>query len=235
MGDSWIAAVLPTIMLLFGAYRLFRCDPARALVVASLLLLPLYAALAVSFGLKPVYIQRLFAWMVPVGMLVIAVGIMAMPWKAIRIVLGLAVLALAACRTIPDYDRPRDDWKLIAAEIASKAQPGDVVITVPAEGSIAVDYYARRHPDFPDIVCVPGCYPQRGLPRTYISNFGAPVIMPEDADIVDRALARYRRVWLVQVSISLYDPKGLVRSRIAASRKFVGYTGNSMAKVELFE
>jgi hypothetical protein len=152
-----------------------------------------------------------------------------------RVLLGLAVIGLATARTLADYDRPVDDWKAISAEIAENAQPGDVVIAVPAEGSIAVDYYARRHPDFPPVICVPGCYPQRGLPRTYMSNFGAPVIIDADTAIVDRALATHRRVWLVQVSISLYDPGAIVRSRIAASRKFVRYTGNSLAKVELFE
>eukprot|EP01030_Chromulinospumella_sphaerica_P033698 gene33698-34609_t len=81
---------------------------------------------------------------------------------------------------------------MIAAEIADNAEPGDVVITVPAEGSIAVGYYAERHPGFPPIVCVPGCYPQRDLPRTYMSNFGAPVIIGADTAIVDRALAAYK-------------------------------------------
>jgi hypothetical protein len=151
------------------------------------------------------------------------------------VVLGLAVIGLAAARTIDDYGRPIDDWKAIVAEIAHNAQPGDVVIAVPAEGSIAVGYYAARHPNFPPVVCVPGCYPQRDLPRTYMSNFGAPRLVEADGAIVERALASHRRVWLVQVSVSLYDPKGIVRSRIAAARTFVRYTGNSLAKVELFE
>jgi hypothetical protein len=151
------------------------------------------------------------------------------------VLLGLAVIGLAIIRTVDDYDRPIDDWKAIAAEISRHAQPGDVVIAVPAEGSIAIGYYAARHSNFPPIVCVPGCYPQRDLPRAYMSNFGAPAIIPADVDIVARALARHRRVWLVQVSVALYDPKSLIRSKIAASRKFVRYTGNALAKVELFE
>lgn len=236
LGDSWLLATLPLALLLHGFHRLLRCDPAPALVVAIILLVPLHAVLAVSFGLKPIYIQRLFAWMVPTGLAIIAYGIVsATSLRSVRILLGLAVVGLGIARTIDDYDRPIDDWKLIVAEIGRNARPGDVVISVPAEGSIAVDYYAARQPRFPPVVCVPGCYPQRDLPRTYMSNFGAPQIIEADRDIVDRALAGYRRVWLVQVSISLYDPKGIVRSRIAASRKFVRYTGNSLAKVELFE
>jgi 4-amino-4-deoxy-L-arabinose transferase-like glycosyltransferase len=236
LGDTWLFAALPVALLLYGLLRFFRCAPVLAMVATVVLLVPLYAVLAVSFSLKPIYIQRLFAWMVPIGLAVIALGIVtATPWKWARALLALAVIGLAAARTIGDYDRPIDDWKTLVAEIAKNAQPGDVVIAVPAEGSIAVDYYASRYPDFPPIVCVPGCYPQRDLPRTYMSNFGAPVIIPADGEIVERALATHRRIWLVQVSISLYDPRSIVRSRIAAARKFVRYTGNSLAKVELFE
>ena len=236
LGDSWLFATLPLALLLYGLFRFFRCAPVPAMVVTIVLLVPLYAVLALSFSLKPVYIQRLFAWMVPTGLAVIGLGIAtATPWKWARVLLALAVIGLSAARTIDDYGRPIDDWKAIAAEIAKNARPGDVVIAAPAEGSIALDYYASRYPDFPPIVCVPGCYPQRDLPRTYMSNFGAPAIIPADGAIVERALASHRRVWLVQVSISLYDPKSIVRSRIAAARKFVRYTGNSLAKVELFE
>lgn len=236
VGDTWLRAVLPLALLLYGLLRFFRCAPLLALVATTVLLVPLYSVLALSFTVKPIYIQRLFAWMVPTGLVIIALGIVsATPWKLVRLLLGLAVIGLATLRAIEDYDRPIDDWKAIVAEIARNARPGDVVIAVPAEGSIAVDYYASRHSSFPPIVCVPGCYPQRDLPRTYMSNFGAPVIIPADAAIVDRALATHGRVWLVQVSISLYDPKAIVRSRIAAARKFVRYTGNSLAKVELFE
>ena len=236
LGDSWLIAVLPLALLLLGLYRLSRCDPTLALVIIVILIVPLYAVLAISFGLKPIYIQRLFVWMVPTALAIVAFGIVTVSharWP--RLLLGLAVFALAIDRTIDDYERPIDDWKAISAEISRNAAPGDVVIAVPAEGSIAVDYYAKRHPNFPPVVCVPGCYPQRDLPRTYMSNFGAPVIVAADTAIVDRALATHTRVWLVQVSISLYDPNGIVRSRIAASRKFVRYTGNSLAKVELFE
>lgn len=236
LGDGWLFASLPLALLLYGLFRFFRCAPILAMVVTVILLVPLHAVLVLSFSVKPIYIQRLFAWMVPTGLVVIALGIVTVtPWKWVRVLLALIVIGLGTARTIEDYGRPIDDWKAIVAEIAANAQPGDVVLAVPAEGSIAVDYYASRYPHFPPIVCVPGCYPQRDLPRTYMSNFGAPAIVPADAAIVDRALATHRRVWLVQVSISLYDPKSIVRSRIAAARRFVRYKGNSLAKVELFD
>lgn len=235
-GDRWLLAVLPLGLLLFGLVRLIGCRPMPALVLACILVVPLYSVLLVSFAVKPIYIQRLFAWMVPAGMAIIAFGVVCLPgprWLAV--VVGIVVAGLSVSRTLEDYDRPIDDWKGIVGEIARHSQPGDVVIAVPAEGSIAVDYYASRQANFPPVVYVPGRYPQRGLARTYMSNFGAPQIAEADAALVEDALATYRRVWLVQVSISLYDPRGIVRSRIASSRKFVRYTGNSLAKVELFE
>jgi 4-amino-4-deoxy-L-arabinose transferase-like glycosyltransferase len=236
LGDAWPALSLGLALLALGLFRLSRHRPALAIMVAAILLVPLYGVLAVSFAVKPIYIQRLFAWMVPLALLVIAFGVLTATrrrWP--RLVLALAAMSFAAIRSFMDINRPIDDWKAIVAEIAENARPGDVVIAVPAEGSIAVDYYARRQANFPPIVCVPGCYPQRGLPRTYMSNFGAPRLIEADGETVDRALASHGRVWLVQVSVTLYDPKSIVRSRIAAARTFVRYYGNSLAKVELFE
>jgi 4-amino-4-deoxy-L-arabinose transferase-like glycosyltransferase len=236
LGGHWAALALAIALLGIGVFRLSRQWPGVAILIASILVLPLYTLLAVSFAWKPIYIQRLFDWMVPLGLTVVGIGLLTFTrrvWP--RIVVGLVVFIVSIGQTIADQARPIDDWKGIVAAIARDARPGDVVIAVPAEGSIAVDYYAGRYPDFPPIVCVPGCYPQRDLDRVYVSNLGAPMIVDADAAIVDSALATYGRVWLVQVSISLYDPRSIVRSRIAASRKFVRYEGNSLAKVELFE
>jgi len=236
LGDSWPALLLGLAFLALGFSRLARSKPAIALFVGALLLIPLYTMLVVSFSMKPIYIQRLFAWMIPLGLLVIALGIVTATrrqWP--RLVLALIVGSLATAKSVEDIGKPIDDWKGIVAEIARNARPGDVVIAVPAEGSIAVDYYARRRANFPPVVCIPGCYPQRNLPRPYGSNFGAPKLIESDGAIVEQALKAHGRVWLVQVSVSLYDPKSIVRSRIAAARTFVRYHGNSLAKVELFE
>jgi uncharacterized membrane protein len=236
LGENWVAVFLTVVLLVLGLFRLGRYAPASALTAAAILLVPLYAMLTVSFALKPLYIQRLFAWMVPLGMLVMAFGILTLTrqrWP--RLLLALAAMAFAAGASIAEIGKPIDDWKAIVAEIARNAQPGDVVIASAADGSIAVDYYARRQAHFPPVVCVPGCFPQRNLPRVYGSNFGAPKIIEADRQIVDRALRTHGRVWLVQVSVALYDPKSIVRSRIAAARKFVRYYGNSLARVDLFE
>jgi uncharacterized membrane protein len=236
LGDGSPALLLALALLAFGLLRIAGTSRAIAITAVTILVVPLYAVLALSFSVKPVYIQRLFAWMVPLGLFVMAYGIVSVTrhrWLAA--LAGIAALSLATAKTMDDASRPIDDWKAIVAEIATHARPGDVVITVPAEGSIAVGYYARRHQDFPPVVCIPGCYPQRGLKRTYISNFGAPKLIEADGAMVEQALARHRRVWLVQVSISLYDPGGIVRKRIGRERTFVRYFGNSLAKVELFE
>ena len=236
LGDNWPALLFTIALLVLGLYRLGNCAPALALLVAVILVVPLYTVLAISFSVKPIYIQRLFAWMVPLGLMVMALAVMtATRRRGLNYILPAVVLAFAISKTIWDYSRPMDDWKAIVAEIADNAEPGDVVIGVAAEGSIAVDYYARRHENFPPLVCIPGCYPQRGLPRPYGSNFGAPKIIEADVELVDRALDTHARVWLVQVSVGIYDPKSIVRKKIASERTFVRYYGNAFAKVELFE
>jgi uncharacterized membrane protein len=236
LGPNPFIVFLALALTLAGTAGLFRSRPGVAILVAIILIVPLYLMLAVSFTVKPIYIQRLFAWMVPLAMVMMAAGVALVPGgRWVRWPLAAVLVVISGAQTWYDFQRPIDDWKSIVERIAREAEPGDVVIAVPAEGSIAVDYYAKRQSFFPPVVCVPGCYPQRNLPRTYMSNLGAPRIVEADGAIVDEALRHYKRVWLVQVSVALYDPTSIVRSRIAAERHFVGYSGNSLAKVELFE
>jgi hypothetical protein len=236
IGGNIFALGLTAILLVYGLTRLAAVSGRQAIVAGVTLILPLYALLTVSFAVKPIYIQRLFDWMVPLALLVLAHGVVALPGRIwIRTALAALVIGFSAERTLQDFQKPIDDWKMIAEVIADNAEPGDVVIAAPAEGSVAVDYYARRHANFPPVVYAPGPYPQRGLDRTYMSNLGAPQIAPEDRAIVAEALKSHKRVWLVQVSIALYDPKSIIRSTIASERRFVRYYGNSLAKVELFD
>lgn len=236
IGNSSPALALSIALLTLGLYRLVRCRLDIALVVAATLLVPLCTILAVSFAIKPIYIQRLFAWMVPLALTVMALGILAAgPRIWARSALALVAIVFSGVSSIGDIGRPIDDWKAIVAEIADNASSGDVVIASPAEGIIALEYYAKRQSHFPPIVCVPGCYPQRGLSRAYGSNLGAPRLIEADGRIVDEAVKTHGRVWLVQVSVQLYDPKNIVRSRLAATRTFVRYYGNSLARVDLFE
>lgn len=236
LGSHWFAVILSLALLTLGLYRLAKGAPAQAVLAAVILLVPLYAMLAFTFWVKPVYIQRLFAWTVPLGFLVIAFGILSATRAAwLRPLLAIVVFAFLIPTAALDFSKPIDDWKSLMAIIARDAQPGDIVIATPAEGVIAVDYYAKRQAHFPPVVCIPGCYPQRNLPRVYGSNLGAPKIIPADTALVDQALKSHGRVWLVQVSVALYDPAGIIKNKILASRKFVRYYGNSLAKIELYD
>lgn len=236
LGEGWLALSLAIALLLLGLFRLLRCRPATAIAVAVILLMPLSLVLTLSFAVKPIYIQRLFTWMVPLSLLVVAFAILtASRHKWLCTTLAIIVGSVAATNSVRDLFRPIDDWKYLVNVIAGNARPGDVVLATPAEGSIAVGYYARRHEQFPPIVCVPGCYPQRGLIRPYGSNLGAPKIIEADREIVDRTLRKYARIWLVQVSVQLYDPRNIIRSRIKGERTFVRYYGNALARVDLFE
>ena len=235
LGNKWLLALLAIAMVAWGLFWLSRIDRALATVFIGVLVVPLGLMLAVSFSIKPIYIQRLFVWMVPIALLAMTYGLSPLSHQGVRNSILVLVISIAAFCTLRDIDRPIDDWKLIVREIATHAEPGDVVIATPAEGSIALDYYVRQQPTFPPIVCIPGCYPQRGLKRRYGSNLGAPMIVAADGGTVDRTLSSYKRIWLVQVSVALYDPKSIVRSRVLKARHFVRYYGNSLARVDLFE
>lgn len=140
LGDNWPAFGLSLVLLGLGLFRLGRHAPALALASVAILLVPLYGMLVVSFAVKPIYIQRLFAWMVPLGLMVMALGILtAAPQRWPRVVLALVVAAFAINASVKDIGRPIDDWKAIVAEIARNAKPGDVVTVVdPVTGALMI-------------------------------------------------------------------------------------------------
>ena len=58
LGDHWLALLLALVLLGLGIVSIGRRAPAHALVVAAILLVPLYLVLAVSFAIKPIYIRK---------------------------------------------------------------------------------------------------------------------------------------------------------------------------------
>lgn len=236
LGDGWPQFIFGLVLLLIGIVAMIRLERTLAVQVLVILLLPLYAVLAVSFTVKPIYINRLFEWMAPLTLAVVAFGLVA--WRGPRwigVCLAVVMIGWSSARSIADEGRITEDWRSVITAIGDNAQPGDVVIALPAQGLLAVEYYARRYPNFPDRVYVPGPYPQRHLPRIYVSNLGGPMLIEDDLKLVDAALATHKRVWFIHLAPQLYDPKGMVLSRIKAALHFSRAYGNQLSTVELFD
>ena len=229
--------LIPAIFLFLVGIRAValkrRPDAALVLVV---LLLPLATILAISYFLKPVYIDRLFEWMAPTFVALVAIGMLAdIPWQSLRQVTTLLFIVLGCFSTFTAYSVQTEDWRGIVARIADNAEPGDLVIASPNELDPPVHYYAARHRSFPELLTVPASYPALGLPRVYVSNLGAPKIMPADRQLVREAMKTHRRVWLIERGTNFYDPDGLVRAEVLSVRRLVSSQISDSVSLDLFE
>lgn len=230
---------LPLIALLvmLGFVKLWRMDRASATNIGIVLVLPLAVVLIYSHLRTPIFIDRLFEWLAPTVMAMAAFGvIVGLRQEAWRKWATLLVLALCIGWSSLYYKVPYKDWPAMVGYIAKHAQPGDLVIASASEASVPMQYYLRRHPNFPEVLNLPAAFPALGLKdRTYISNLGAPAIVPADKEVVRAAIQRHQRVWLIEVRADLYDPTGIVRSEVLSSRKLVESPVKGSTSMELFE
>ncbi len=233
-----IPAATAAILAAIGWFALWRVDRPTALNLLVVLFLPLSMVLAISFTVKPIYISRLFEWLAPLAMLLVAVGIVGV-WKnaAVKAFVLAGFLALSAMDVARGYTHIVEDPRRMAEDIAAVAQAGDVVVAAPSELSVELIYYAEGRLGFPPIVYVPGPFPVRDENggRTFVSNLGAPVVTTDDVRKMAAEIRSYRRVWLITRSEGLYDPDELVRAELSSSKRAT-QTGNYFGTtVTLFE
>lgn len=232
--------LLDGLIGLAGFVALWHSARILSVHLITILLLPLAFILFVNYLVKPIFIDRLFEWMAPSVMVLVAIGVMVgLQRVALRKWMTLAILLLSLVSVYRYYIYPTENWRHWLNFIASNARPGDLVITFSNEIELPISYYASRRTSFPDVLYIPGPYPALGLNRRYIGNLGAPQIVPADRQLIDNALHDHHRVWFIERKdkgeINQYDPQDLIRSRIFSSRKFVGEYGSGIIWVELFD
>jgi len=214
-GNEGTLAAFGTLIVAGLAVAWRRCRP-QALFMLVVLLLPLAAVLAVSFLVKPIFIDRLFEWLTPLSMVAAAIGaVAALRWRVPGVVAIAIVVGLSLKGTYWFYGWKREDWRGIVQAIERQARPGDLVVVVPNELSVPLAYYARS-PAFPEVLYLPGPFPALGLEREYVANLGAPRIAPEDIVTLRASLAAHGRVWYIDRVTAAYDPDDSVRREIAA-------------------
>lgn len=205
--------------LALGFRRLAAVSKPITAFAAITLLLPLGLMLAVHFLVKPVFIDRLFAWMTP-GCLVIAViGLRDLAARSRGLALAAVVMIAAGSLVTIIGGKPvKEPWRDIVAMMARERKPGDVILAAPNEIFAPLSYYAPALQDLPRIVYAPGPFPLRDVRRRYITNFGAPVIAPSDALALHKAIDGAERVWLIERKAELFDPGGVVRRVVSEGR-----------------
>lgn len=235
-GGEW--AIYPVALLAaLGAWYLWRRERPAALHLLTVLLVPLAVVLVYSFLVKPIYISRLFEWLAPPLMFIAALGAMAgLTRPVLRFGAVLAVVAVSGYATLQFYKAPAEDWRGLAATIAANARPGDVVIVLPNELNVPLQYYAGQRRGFPTIQYLPAPFPALDLAdHPYIGNLGAPAIIAADGELVRKALATHQRVWLMTRREWMYDPHNIVRTEVAAARQHVSTHGAMGIALDLYE
>ena len=214
-GYPLLAPVLAATLI--GLVTLGRRSRPAALLVGTILLLPISAVLAVHFMVRPVFIDRLFIWMAaPLAMLA-AIGLVeGRMAPALR--LALAALVIGLSLTAGAQRPGQEDWHDIVKTIAAESRPGDMLVALPSEIDPAIGYYARRYPALPRAVYVPGPFPHREAGRVYVGNLGAPRIEAGDADRIAAATVAAGRIWLITRRADLYDPGGIARQAVSTGR-----------------
>ena len=212
LGSVYVA-VPGGLLAAAGIARLWRTHRALAChILVVLLLAPLLMG-AYSYFIKPIFIARLFAWLGPMLMGVVALGVFSLPvnWRAP--VVGL-MLALSAYSTYNFYQKPTENWRDMVAWIEERIQPGDLVVAVPNEIQLPVAYYGHDSKLGSHVVYLPAAFPARGLDREYVTNLGAPAVGRPDIQRLEALLTPGRRVWLMERRPDIFDRKRIVTATL---------------------
>jgi hypothetical protein len=193
--------------------------------------LPILLLAGYSYVVKPVFLSRLFLWLGPLGMVLLALGIETLSARWRRPAVAV-VLALSAYAVLGFYRSHTENWREMLAMVARDHRPGDVVLAFPNEVQMPVAYYIKTGPA---VAYVPGPFPALHLPRTYTGNAGAPNIAPDDVARIRALTAGHRRVWLIERLANLYDPGGIVMKELARRYRLIKTIDGNGANIRLYE
>lgn len=182
---GFVAAVVGMTRLLRGRRK---HDAWPYVLLCSVTVTPVVAALTVSLLIQPVFYYKYFSLIVPLLAVLVAAGYARLTSR--RIAAGaIAVLCLVSIVAVEKCygDCNREDWKQAAQFVAASEMPGDVVVVYAPYARTAFDYYAPQEGIGADVV-----YPA----YAYTSDRYDLVREPAP-DLVGRIAAEHERVWLV--------------------------------------
>ena len=161
LGVVLVPALLAVVVLLtflaaiVGAVWLGRSSPLYAAITLSLTLGPaLMCAILLLAGSPGVLLPRVMS-ITPFGLALAVAGTAELAWRAWRprrlalAAIGAAAVVIVAgmavsLRNVEAGGTKGPDWRVVAAQISSRAQPGDVLIYYPYGLKIMVDAYLPR-------------------------------------------------------------------------------------------
>ncbi|MBB1248141.1 hypothetical protein [Rhizobium sp. G21] len=144
-------AVAPVVVgMALGFRRLWAIDRPVAIFAATTLFLPLALVLATHFIAKPIFIDRLFAWMTPACLVVAAIGLADLAARRRGLAIATVLLiVLSNAATILGGKPVKEPWREIVATIARESRPGDRIVASPNEVFAPFAFYAPGQTDLP--------------------------------------------------------------------------------------
>jgi hypothetical protein len=219
---------------ILGLVGLWRRNAAMAMTMGAVLVLPLYMAVAAGYIFRPIYVSRLFEWMTAPLLMLSGIGvIMATSARAFRAALAAAAVVTTGLSTIPVTGY--EDWRGIVDTIAQKSEPGDLLIATPNDTAFGLHYYGAGNPRIPESRFIPASFPYRNADRRYSTNLGVPLIEAGDAEIARGIAAGRKRVWLLERSPGLSDPRGVLRRELGKTRKGAVIFEDGVVTITLYE
>jgi hypothetical protein len=117
----------------------------RAVLPVAWLVVPLVLTLGFSLIVEPIAVARFLIVVVPAISLLVALGVANLPWRWLRVVALVALLATSLYTVSAWYRAPsKEDWAGATAAVVRDLRPGDAVIVEPRTGNAAAQYYARH-------------------------------------------------------------------------------------------
>lgn len=164
------------------------------------LVLPIGAAWTASQVFKPMYNPRyMLPFLIPF-LLLVARGIMRVPWAWSRTALAAALVLFCVGGIHYQVEMPdKPNWRGLAARITREAQPGDLVLFCPGWHAKPFAYYAGDAIPLYSDVPVP------------VDKFGAEAI-----NAVEAAIMGHPRIWFIWETDHYTDPKGEVHAHLNA-------------------
>lgn len=185
-----------------GAWGLRR-RPMLLVLLMVLVLVPFAAELVVSLR-RPIFYTRTIIWSTPPFYVLLAAGLLQLRVRAVIATATAALLALNLYSLfLPEgYYRweGQEAWRDAAAQVATQARPGDLLLFSAGWTQLPFDYYYRG----PEL-------PRHGLPVTLFERgILEPIMTRADTERLDSLTVGQPRVWLLYSHFGYADPRGIV-------------------------
>ncbi|MDA7965055.1 hypothetical protein [Ruegeria sp.] len=187
---NW-AVLLPTAGLLVAVYGLF---------------------VLVTFGVKPIMLNRTMYPMLAPWFVLLALGVCAISWPALRwgLATGLTAILLFAALHVTDSTRWRSE---VLQQIAQDAGSAPTLITVPNAAAVMMDYHTRRLDLAINTIPLPAPYPDHSEGARFTTGWpGVPALNDRALQTLETALAdNPEDVWVFLRAYWIYDPDALFK------------------------